>query len=248
MRQAMIFAAGLGTRLRPLTDDRPKALVTAGGRTLLEIVLERLAAAGFEHVVVNVHHFGEQIIEWLTTHPTPMPVVVSDERQMLLDTGGGLRAARRLFADAPVLIHNVDIMSDAPLTKLYDEACSSGHTTLLTSDRSTSRYLLADEQSRLVGWTNIQTGEVRSEHEWVKQEMAEGGGQALRRCAFSGIHVITPELLAEMEGWPERFSIIDFYLRMCARHAVMLHHAKQLRLLDVGKPEALARAAEFCRE
>ena len=152
----MIFAAGLGTRLRPLTDDRPKALVTAGGRTLLEIVLERLAASGFEHVVVNVHHFGEQIIEWLTTHPTPMPVVVSDERQMLLDTGGGLRAARRLFADAPVLIHNVDIMSDAPLTKLYDEACSSGHTTLLTSDRSTSRYLLADEHSRLVGWTNIQ--------------------------------------------------------------------------------------------
>ena len=241
MRQAMIFAAGLGTRLRPLTDDRPKALVEVGGKPLIEIVLERLAAAGFERVVVNVHHFGEQIIDWLNSHPQPMEVLVSDERRMLLDTGGGLRGARPLFADAPVLIHNVDILSDAPLAEIYDAACENGCTTLLTSDRSTSRYLLADADSRLVGWTNIQTGEVRSPHEWVR----EGGTEGLRHCAFSGIHVITPTLLAEMESWPERFSIIDYYLHQCKHHTIHLHHATNLRLLDVGKVETLKKAAEF---
>lgn len=161
MEKAMIFAAGLGTRLRPLTDTMPKALVPVSGRPILGYQLERLAAAGVKEVVVNVHHFAEQVIRYLEEHDFGLRVRVSDERDELLDTGGGLARARQwLDGDAPVLVHNVDILSNVDLHRWAGEHPDG--TTLLVGERQTQRYLLFDEENRLVGWTNVATGQVRS--------------------------------------------------------------------------------------
>ena len=238
MRQAMIFAAGLGTRLRPLTDTMPKALVPVGNEPLLGHVSRRLHDAGFGRAVVNVHHFPDQIIHYLHTQPVEgMEFLVSDERDMLLETGGGLRKAAPLFdADSPVLVHNVDIFSNADLRALYDGATDDA--TLLVSQRQTSRYLLFDDDMRLMGWTNVQTGEVRSVYNDLDPERCQ-------RLAFSGIHVLAPSMLRLMQSWPQRFSIIDFYLAVCDKMVVRGAVQPGLRLLDVGKVNSLAQAEEF---
>ncbi|MBR3088986.1 MAG: nucleotidyltransferase family protein [Prevotella sp.] len=238
MRQAMIFAAGLGTRLRPLTDTMPKALVPVGGEPLIGHVVERLRQAGFERVVVNVHHFPDQIIEYLESHPVEgMQFLVSDEREQLLETGGGLKkAAPLLDADSRVLVHNVDILSNADLCALYDAADSDA--TLLVSERETSRYLLFDDNMRLVGWTNVKTGEVKSPYATLRVEDC-------RRLAFSGIHVVAPSLLRLMEEWPPRFGIIDFYLSVCDRMVIRGVVQDRLRMLDVGKVDSLEKASDF---
>ena len=238
MRQAMIFAAGLGTRLRPLTDTMPKALVPVGNEPLLGHVSRRLHDAGFGRAVVNVHHFPDQIIHYLHTQPVEgMEFLVSDERDMLLETGGGLRKAAPLFdADSPVLVHNVDIFSNADLRALYDGATDDA--TLLVSQRQTSRYLLFDDDMRLMGWTNVQTGEVRSVYNDLDPDRCQ-------RLAFSGIHVLAPSMLRLMQSWPQRFSIIDFYLAVCDKMVVRGAVQPGLRLLDVGKVNSLAQAEEF---
>lgn len=160
-KQAMIFAAGLGTRLKPLTDRMPKALVPVAGEPLLAHVIRKLKAEGFTRIVVNVHHFADQIIDYLHTHDFGVEIHISDETSKLLDTGGGIRHAAHWFeTDSPVLIHNVDILSNANLSQLYDSAVADA--ALLVSDRVTKRYLLFGEGKRLVGWTNVETGEVRS--------------------------------------------------------------------------------------
>lgn len=198
----MIFAAGLGTRLRPLTDTMPKALVPVSGRPILGYQLERLAAAGVKEVVVNVHHFAEQVIRYLEEHDFGLRVRVSDERDELLDTGGGLARARQwLDGDAPVLVHNVDILSNVDLHR-WAGAHPDG-TTLLVSERQTQRYLLFDEENRLVGWTNVATGQVRSPYS--KLDVAR-----CRRYAFSGIQLFSPRLFSLMEGWPRRFPSSTF--------------------------------------
>ena len=162
-KQAMIFAAGLGTRLKPLTDRMPKALVPVAGEPLLAHVIRKLKAEGFTRIVVNVHHFADQIIDYLHTHDFGVEIHISDETSKLLDTGGGIRHAAHWFGtDSPVLIHNVDILSNANLSRLYDSAVADA--ALLVSDRVTKRYLLFGEGKRLVGWTNVETGEVRSPH------------------------------------------------------------------------------------
>ncbi len=234
----MIFAAGLGTRLRPLTDTMPKALVPVGNEPLLGHVSRRLHDAGFGRAVVNVHHFPDQIIHYLHTQPVEgMEFLVSDERDMLLETGGGLRKAAPLFdADSPVLVHNVDIFSNADLRALYDGATDDA--TLLVSQRQTSRYLLFDDDMRLMGWTNVQTGEVRSVYNDLDPERCQ-------RLAFSGIHVLAPSMLRLMQSWPQRFSIIDFYLAVCDKMVVRGAVQPGLRLLDVGKVNSLAQAEEF---
>lgn len=238
MRQAMIFAAGLGTRLRPLTDTMPKALVPVGDEPLLGHVAQRLHDAGFGRAVVNVHHFPDQIIDYLHTQPVEgMEFLVSDERDMLLETGGGLRKAAPLFdADSPVLVHNVDIFSNADLRALYDGATDDA--TLLVSQRETSRYLLFDDDMRLMGWTNVQTGEVRSVYDDLDPDRCQ-------RFAFSGIHVLAPSMLRLMQSWPQRFSIIDFYLAVCDKMVVRGAIQPGLRLLDVGKVNSLAQAEDF---
>ncbi|MBR2360120.1 MAG: NTP transferase domain-containing protein [Bacteroidaceae bacterium] len=235
--KALIFAAGLGTRLRPLTNDRPKALVEVHGKLLLAHVIEKLRKAGYTEVVINVHHFGEQIIDYIAKHPVEgMKFIISDERTELLDTGGGIRQAGGLFTQdgRPFLIHNVDIFSNLDLKEFYTTHPTTEGATLLVSERKTSRYLLFDpKDNRLVGWTNIQTGEVKSPYPNLRVEDC-------RMYAFAGIHLFSQSLLQWMKDWPTRFSIIDFYLSVADRVPIIGVPKADLQLIDVGKPEALA--------
>ena len=165
--KAMIFAAGLGSRLKPLTDTMPKALVPIAGHPMLEHVILKLKAAGFTEIVINIHHFGEQILDFLEANENfGLIIHISDERDLLLDTGGGIKKARSFFenSDEPFLIHNVDILSDVNLKELYDYHLRSGAVaTLLASQRKTSRYLLFDTDKRLCGWINKDTEQVKPE-------------------------------------------------------------------------------------
>lgn len=244
--KAMIFAAGLGTRLRPLTDHTPKALVSVAGRPMLEHVILKLKAAGFTEVVVNVHHFGQQIIDFLRTNDNfGLTVHISDERSQLLDTGGGIKKAASYFSgNEPFLVHNVDILSDTDLKELYRFHLHSGNNaTLLVSPRKTSRYLLSDPQShRLCGWLNKDTGQTKPEGFVCRP------GQYSEH-AFSGIHVISPSLFRYMdERWTGRFPIMDFYLQTCREARIGCRIAESLRLIDIGKPETLAQAEEFLKQ
>lgn len=239
--KAMLFAAGLGTRLRPLTDTMPKAMVPVGGRPLLDIVLRHLVSEDATEVVVNVHHFAEQIISYIESHDWGVPVRISDESSELLNTGGGLRQAAPLFTQdgEPILIHNVDILSNAPLRKFY-ESHRHADATLLVSERQTQRYLLFDDDMRLRGWTNIATGE-------VKTPFANLDVQSLHRYAFSGIHLFSPRLFGMMDNYPPAFPIMDFYLQKCAEADIRGCVQNDLRLLDVGKRNTLDEAADFAR-
>lgn len=238
-RQAMIFAAGLGTRLRPLTDTRPKALVEVGGQPLLEHVIERLKEAGFERMVVNVHHFAGQITDYLKcNNDFGVDISVSDETVKLLDTGGGLRKAAPLFSPQdPILIHNVDILSNVDLGWFYDNHAQHD-ATLLVSNRQTKRYLLFNHDMRLVGWTNVETGEVRTPY--PNLDVA-----ACQRFAFSGIHLFSPRLFPSMDTFPDKFGIIDFYLQTCAKADIRGYVKADLRLMDVGKIGMIAEAEKF---
>ena len=241
MRQAMIFAAGLGTRLKPLTDTMPKALVRVGGEPLLWHVIMKLKAAGFERIVVNVHHFARQIVDYLeANHNFCLDIHISDETSGLLETGGGIKKALPLFdPESPVLIHNVDILSNVDLQAFYDEAeASAVDALLLVSQRKTKRYLLFDDEYILDGWTNIETGEIKSPYPSL--ELSE-----LKMLAFSGIHVLSPSVFPLFNGMPDRFGIIDFYLKHCHQRAFIGCSQQDLRLLDVGKLDSLEAAESF---
>ncbi|MBR1546974.1 MAG: nucleotidyltransferase family protein [Prevotella sp.] len=239
MRQAMIFAAGLGTRLKPLTDTMPKALVPVGGQPLLYHVVMRLKDAGFERIVVNVHHFADQIIDYLHANGNfGLDIRISDERDRLLETGGGIKKAMPLFdAESPILIHNVDILSNLDLKSLPMDA-----PLLVVSERQTKRYLLFDDDMRLQGWTNIETGELKGP---VANSQQPSAISQLKRLAFSGIHVFHPSLVPLLDDWQERFPIMDFYLSACATHLIKGYEAPDLRLLDVGKLDTLDQAEKF---
>lgn len=244
--KAMIFAAGLGSRLKPLTDTMPKALVPIAGRPMLEHVILKLKASGFTEIVINIHHFGEQIIDFLkANNDFGLTLHLSDEREQLLDTGGGIRKARPFFenSDEPFLVHNVDILSDMNLKELYDSHLQSGSVaTLLASRRKTSRYLLFDAESKLCGWINKDTGQVKPEGFRYDESFYS-------EYAFSGIHVFSPAVFRLMEAphWEGKFSIMDFYLSTCGQTDYSGYLAEGLELIDIGKPETLARAEEFVR-
>lgn len=244
----MLFAAGLGTRLRPLTDHMPKALVLVGGRPLLDITASRLRQAGVDTMVVNVHHFASQIVDYVAQHDMGLNITISNESQQLLDTGGGLKKALKIFEDLnktastsaptePILIHNVDILSNADLAAFYNENCDVD-VALMVSPRQTQRYLLFDDDMRLVGWTNVATGEIRSPYPELKVE-------ACHMYAFSGIHLVQPGIGREMETWPEKFAIMDFYLKTCDKLHIRGVVNENLRLLDVGKQDTLKAAEDF---
>ena len=238
--KALIFAAGLGTRLRPLTDTMPKAMVPVAGKPLLAHTIERLVSEGATEIVVNVHHFADQIKAYLTAHDHGIPVRVSDETERLLDTGGGLRKALTLFQtepEGPVLIHNVDILSDAPLRRFYQECRDSG-AALLVSPRQSTRQLYFDRQMRLTGWQNLTTGDTRG---FLPGERPGD----FTPYAFSGIHLFSPRLAAAMEPYGERFPIMDFYLGECRNTPIKGHPCPTLRLLDIGKTAALKQAEDF---
>ena len=239
----MIFAAGLGTRLKPLTDTMPKALVRVGDKPLLAHVILKLKAAGFERIVVNVHHFAQQIVDYLRENDNfGVDIRISDETEKLLETGGGIKKALPLFdADSPILIHNVDILSNVDLRELYEYA-EDGHldAMLLVSWRKTKRYLLFDNEMLLDGWTNIETGEVKSPYKGLDPS-------TLKQYAFSGIHILSPSVFPLFDTMPDRFGIIDFYLKYCHQRAFLGEVKKDLRLLDVGKLETLQEAEEFLK-
>jgi NDP-sugar pyrophosphorylase family protein len=252
--QAMIFAAGLGTRLKPITDRMPKALVPVGGQPLLWHVIQKLRAAGFERIVINVHHFADQIIDYIEANQNfGLDIRISDERVALLDTGGGIKHALPLFDPSmPILIHNVDILSNVDLAALYHATLQSqADALLLVSQRQTKRYLLFADDDRLCGWTNIETGEVKGSLSTIHyppstiHHSPSTIHHPLKQLAFSGIHVLSPSTFSLFEQMPDRFSIIDFYLQH-ASHCFFKGKAQEnLRLLDVGKLDSLEQAEEF---
>lgn len=237
----MIFAAGLGTRLKPLTDTMPKALVKVGGRPLLERVIKALEAAGADRMVVNVHHFSRQVVAYLDENRNfGADIRVSDETDRLLDTGGGLKKAAHLFRKSePVLIHNVDILSNVNLHDFY-ASHKQFDATLLVSERKTKRYLLFDDDMRLVGWTNVETGEVKSPYKNLRVD-------GCRMFAFSGIHIFSPSLFPLMTSFPDKFGIIDFYLNTCDTAVIKGYNSFNLQLLDVGKLDTLSEADDFIK-
>ena len=242
--KAMIFAAGLGTRLKPLTDHMPKALVPVAGKPMLEHVIEKLKTAGFNEVVVNVHHFAGQIIDFLKEKDNfGITIHISDESDCLLDTGGGIKKAASYFTDGePFLVHNVDILSNVDLKALYEHHLASRNdATLLVSPRKTVRYLLFDTKSRLCGWVNKDTLQTKPEG-FVYQPDEQ------KEYAFSGIHVISPALFNYMgKEWEGKFSIMDFYLQTCQKAHLGGYAKEDLQLIDIGKPETLAKAEDFIK-
>ena len=237
---AFIFAAGLGTRLKPLTDTMPKALVPVGGKPLLAHVIEKLKAAGCKKIVINIHHFGDMIIDYVKSQNSfGVEILFSDERQMLLETGGAIKHAVDLLGDEPFLIHNVDILSNVNLEALiaaHNESNSAA--TLLVSKRNSTRALLFSTEGNLTAWTNKTTGEIKSPYSDIDIK-------TLNEFAFSGIHIFSPRLFKYFGAYPEKFSIIDFYLNTCKDEKIKAYTQEGLQLLDVGKLDSLEKAEKF---
>jgi NDP-sugar pyrophosphorylase family protein len=261
--KAMILAAGLGTRLRPLTDDRPKALVEINGRTLLEITLARLRSFGVSEVIINVHHFADLVVAYLQQNNNFGVRIEISREESLLDTGGGLKKAAHFFLqnssrpDEPFILHNVDVLSAIDLgsmVKFHNEHRALA--TLAVQHRDTSRYLLFDSQLQLCGRRIrdekpdlvrpdiVRTGGVRTD---VRTDDVRGGDPP-EALAFSGIHVISPRLLAMMTG-DGAFSIITTYLRLAAQgEKILAFRADEFYWQDLGKPENLEQAANDLKQ
>lgn len=243
--KAMIFAAGLGTRLKPMTDQKPKALLPIEGKPMLEHIILKLKNAGFTHIVINIHHLGEQIIDFLTSKNNfGLKIDISDERGYLMDTGGGIKQAEPfLNGDEPFLVHNVDIFSNTDLNAFYQNHLKSDAlATLLVSQRPSARRLLfgQEKDNRLYGWRNRNTGEVRSHYPLFDPSK-------YIEYAFGGIHMISPKIFETMEEWTGKFSIINFYLAVCAKIPIRAYAPENLQLMDIGKPEALAEAGTWIK-
>jgi NDP-sugar pyrophosphorylase family protein len=240
--KAMIFAAGLGSRLKPLTDSIPKALVPIAGKPLLEHVIIKLKDAGFDEIMVNVHHFADQIIEFLQSKNNfGIRIEISDERDELMETGGGIKKAAWFFDDGkPFLVHNVDILSNVDLRDMYQQALKNNPmASLLVSQRDTFRYLLFDETNKLQGWINEKTGETKS-------PLEDFVPTHYHKFAFGGVHIISPEIFNYMNGqWKGKFSIMDFYLAVCDKVSIRAYAPTNLKLVDVGKIDTIEKAENF---
>ncbi len=238
--KAMIFAAGLGTRLKPLTDSIPKALVPIAGKPLLQHTIEKLKNSGFDEIIINVHHFPDQIIDFLKTNNNfGIRIEVSDEHDLLLDTGGGLKKAEWFFDDnKPFLVHNVDILSNTDIKILYNEHLRSGAIgTLTVSKRETLRYFLFDDDLRLCGWKNEKTGEFKP-NTLKKPDL-------YNKLAFSGIQILSPNIFKLMENLDEVFSITNFYIDNCRDNYFRAFIPENYRMIDVGKISSLDEAESF---
>ena len=274
--RAMIFAAGLGTRLKPLTDTLPKALVPLAGKTLLQWQIERLKAAGITDIVVNVHHFPDMIINYLRDNDNfGCRIAVSDERDMLLETGGSLRKAKSLLLgigsresgnnDEPILICNVDILSNIDLPTLLQAYNPEEMGVVVVSPRDTQRYLLFDETNRLCGWTNIATGEIRPASLVSSLNILPPTGEAdlqakptyqlqrsdLSPLAFSGMQVLNPRIFDVMDKVVaekgDKFSLIDLYLSIAEKEILRAFIPENYRMMDVGKIAQLSEAESFAQ-
>lgn len=226
--KAMILAAGLGSRMRPLTDTKPKALLEVNGVTLLERAIRHLQSAGIHQIIVNVHHFHEMIRKFLKKNRNfGCAITLSDEQNQLLDTGGGLKKAEFFFDnDRPFIVRNVDVLSDLDFQKIVDvHLRTSSLATLVVRKRETSRYFLADQTGQLVGWTNTSTGEYLTVREPVGVSVKLG---------FSGIQVLDPRIFSLIieEG---KFSLTDLYLRLAGDHKIVCYEDNDSKWKDVGK-------------
>ena len=233
---AMILAAGLGTRLQALTKDRPKALVELNGKPLLQHCIENLIANGFHHIVINIHHFGEQIIDFVKSHHFDAEIEISDERDLLMDTGGGIVKATSFFKDSKaVLVHNVDIISNVNFYELSQQFLASGDDAwLLTQDRETNRKLLFRDDDQLIGWRNKADGNFK----WVYDSFGK-----YQEMAFSGLHFFRSDLFAVFEE--KRSSVIDLYLYLAKNNRIISKHVQSDYWFDLGKPEQLQAAENY---
>lgn len=237
---AFILAAGLGTRLLPLTKDRPKALVQIDGKTLLEIAINNLIRQGFSRIVVNVYHFAPMIIDYLRAHEFAAEILISDESEKLMDTGGALIFARNLLDQGePFLVHNVDILSNIDLGEMYSTHIQSGAlVSMAVSNRNSSRKLLFDNEMNLRGWRDNSKG---------TSIIPCGDDTDLEEFAFSGIHVVSPNIYNRVSR-NEPFSIVNEYLNLCINNKIIGINYSQNTVLDVGKPESLNEAKHFSKK
>ncbi len=238
--KAMILAAGLGTRLRPHTNYKPKALLKVGGQALLEICIKRLIRYGFDEIIINVHHFAEQIIAFVGKHENfGAQITFSDEQDKLLDTGGGLKKAAWFFDDGlPFLLCNTDIISNIDLARFYQSLQPGSLATLAVRQRQSSRYLIFDEKQTLTGWQNIKTGN-------LKMCRPVSGEFSLQ--AFSGLHVISPALFELMPA-DDTFSIIDVYLSAATQHTIKAYPHDADLWMDAGKSSDIEAAEKLIRQ
>jgi NDP-sugar pyrophosphorylase family protein len=236
--KAMIFAAGLGTRLKPLTDNKPKALVEIKNIPLLQIVLTKLKDYGFDEVIINVHHFADKIIDYLESKNNfGIHIQISDERDLLLDTGGGLKKASWFFNDGkPFLVYNVDVLSDIDFHKLYrTHLLTNSFVTLAVRNRESQRYFLFNKENILCGWKNIKTGDTKITRQSESQ---------LKPLANSGIQIIDPRIFNLMPD-EKVFSIIDLYLKLAPDYKISAFIHDENYWLDLGKKENLAEAEKL---
>ena len=235
--EAIILAAGLGTRLRPLTNNKPKALVEANGQTLLEINIQRLIALGIRRIVVNVHHFGDMVIEYISAHQWDAEILISDERDLLLDTGAGVRkASAMLSGNEPVLVHNVDIISHINLHDMIAQHLSNkADATLAVSHRDTRRQLLVTQDGRLCGWRNRENGNTLMAFE----------ASGFQELAFSGIWIAEPRLLTRLPAPTLPYPIIPELLELAGSMTIAVYEHPPCQWMDVGTVEKLAVASQF---
>lgn len=234
----MIFAAGLGTRLKPITDTIPKALVQIGELTALQFAILKLQHHGFNELVINVHHHSQQIFDYLQVNNNfGASIHISDESEKLLDTGGGLKHAQQfLTGSEPFLVYNCDIICDTNLKAMYDfHTAKNAFCTLAVRNRITSRYFLFDEAGILHGWRNTKNGE---------EKITGNYSGELQALAFSGIHVMSPRVFGLFPD-EQKFSIVDFYLSVAEKEKIVAFEHSKDRWMDIGKPETLKEAQKL---
>jgi len=237
--RALIFAAGLGTRLRPLTNSIPKALVCVGGVPMLERVIDKLRDSGYDEIVVNTHYFADKVEAFLSSKDFGVDIKISHENASEpFETGGGIKFARPLLDGEPFLVHNVDILSDVDLEAFASAARPGALANLLVCEAEADRYFLFDDDMRLVGWTNVKTGQVRS-------SLADFDPTKYHKFSFCGIHLVSNSIFDLLEGWPSRFSITDFYIEAAASQPIYGVNLGPLNLIDIGSPEKLAEAEKM---
>lgn len=250
--KAMIFAAGLGTRLKPFTDLHPKALFPIHGKTLLQRNIEHLKSFGIEDIIINVHHFAEQIFDFIhTNNQFGININFSHEIEEALETGGGLKKASWFFTDTnmPFVVINADILSTIDLYKMYTfHTKQHGIATLAATSRNSSRVLIHDSEYRLVGWKNLKTGEeriARADNSSPSTEVSYPNPENSRQeVAFSGIHIINPDFIKSLQE-EGKFSIIDSYLEAAKSKDIFIYRHDGDLVVDVGKPESVAIAEKM---
>ena len=234
--KAMILAAGLGTRLKPWTDKHPKALAIVNGKPLLQRTIEYLQTFGIKEVIVNVHHFADQVITAIDQNEGwGSAISISDETDAVLETGGGLLHAKWFFDSADFVLMNVDILTDLDILSMHDyHQRHQPLATLAVTNRESSRYFLFDEKNNLCGWRNVKTGE----------EKRSNDNPVFTQKAFSGIHIINPVLFDHIQQ-QGKFSMVDVYLDLAKQHSIKSYDHSQGTFIDVGKPEAVAAAEKL---